>query len=240
MGHSLLFYRYINGMPAPYDVPKLRSILTKHGAEIFPRGPSAQEGVSRYFVRFPLYEDEDYITSDESAIYVDAAGAVEFAIGRPVYGKRLRQLSFELLQSLEICMHADFGEEVYTVSLDARHIPEGLLRSCKNGLTVVREPSDLWRQYRREPTPADIALEELRKKPHYFYADGSPVQVGDAVLIDNGQTPATVGDFWYANGADGMPFPAGVVVNLRSGGMQYLDNSLAKELRFVARGAARP
>jgi hypothetical protein len=239
MGHSLLFYRYVNGKPAPYDVAKLRSILSKHGAEIAaPR--DAGQGWSRYFVRFPLYDDDDYITGDESAIYVDGAGAVEFAIRRPIYGKRLRQLSFELLQSLEICMHADSGQEVFTVHLDARHIPEGLLKSCKNGLTVVREPSDLWRQDRREPTPADVALEELQKKPHYFYADGSPVQVGDAVLIDDGQTPATVGDFWYATGGDGMPFPAGVVVNLRTGGMQYLDNSLAKELQFVARGVARP
>jgi hypothetical protein len=239
MGHSLLFYRYVKGKPAPYDVAKLRSILSKHGAEIAKPRDSGR-GVSRYLVGFPVRADGDCISRDASYIYVDSAGVIEFSIGRPTYGASLKQLSFDLLQSLEICMHPDFGREVYTVSLYARHIPEGLLKTCQDGLTVVREPDDLWRQHRREPTPADLALEELRKKPHYFYADGSPVQVGDAVLIDNGQTPATVGEFWYATGGDGMPFPAGVIVNLRTGGMRFLDNSLAKELQFVARGVAQP
>jgi len=143
MSHSMLFLRYVNGKPAPYDFAKLRSILLKHGAHIGEPW-DARQGEARYFVGFPAHDDGDDISGEESGIYVDSGGVVEFAIGRPIYGERLKQLSFELLQSLEICMHPSFGEEVFTVSLEARHIPEGLLRSCEKGLIVVKEPNDLW------------------------------------------------------------------------------------------------
>lgn len=143
MSHSLLFMRYVDGKPAPFDLDKLRSILIKHGGEV--GGPhDSKDGVLRYWVRFPARDDGDDIAGDESGIYADSQGAIEFAIGQPVYYERLKNLSFEILQTLDVCMHPDFGEEVFTVHLQSHHLPKDLLESCEKGLIVVTNPGDLW------------------------------------------------------------------------------------------------
>ena len=144
MSHNLLFKRYVDGKEAPYDLAKLRSILERHGADI--RGPRKVGTYAGDFfvVLFPAQDDGDDISGDEAGIFVEATGVIEFGIGRPIYGERLKRLAFELLQSLEICMHPDFGEEAFTVHLRAEHLPKDLLESCPKGLTTVREPGDLW------------------------------------------------------------------------------------------------
>ena len=143
MSHSLLFKQYVRGEEAPYNFETLRSILVRHGAEI--GGPhNAGKGIKRYWVTFPAHDDGDDFSGDESGIYVEPAGVVEFAIGRPIYGDRLKQLAFELLRALDICMHPDFGEEIFTVRAKSEDIPEALLEACKKGLTLVEEPASLW------------------------------------------------------------------------------------------------
>jgi len=143
MSHNLLFMRYVKGESAPYDLEKLRAILLKHGAEI-DSPQDAGDGVMTSLVMFPCNDDGDDISSDESAIFFESAGVVEFAIGRPQYGERLKALCFDLLQGLPICMHPDFGEEVHAVQMSAEHLPEELLETCDGGVKFIKGPNELW------------------------------------------------------------------------------------------------
>lgn len=123
MSHNLLFVSYVNGELAPYDLSELRSILLKHGAEVGGPHDIGHKGFQRYWVTFPANEDGDEISDDESGIYTTSAGVNEFAIGHPIYGDRLKRLAFEILQSLNVCMHPDVGDEVFSAHSEARHLP---------------------------------------------------------------------------------------------------------------------
>ena len=144
MSHSFLFKRYLDGKDAPYDFTKLRLILEKHGAKVGdPR--DAGRGIRRAWVEFPARDDGDDISGDEGGIYLNDAGVLEFAIGRPGYGDRPKRLAFELLQSSEMYAHPDSGDEIFTTHGEARHVPKTLLEICeKSDVTVVRELKDLW------------------------------------------------------------------------------------------------
>ena len=145
MSHNLIFARYVNRERVPFELEKLKSILVKHGCKV--SSEARKIGRSKFeniCVLFPVHDDGDDIGGDEGGIIVTSEGAIEFAVGRPLYYERLRNLSFELLQSLDLCMHPDFGEEVFSTRQCEEHIPREILDTCGKGLQVVRRPADLW------------------------------------------------------------------------------------------------
>jgi TPR repeat protein len=86
-----------------------------------------------------------------------------------------------------------------------------------------------------------LDLEKFNSVPHYFYADGSAILKGDAVLFDYGRFPGLVIDFMVSTGTDGKLFPAAVLVGegkqgqQRAVGLNAMMGGRFAELQFVER-----
>ncbi len=83
-------------------------------------------------------------------------------------------------------------------------------------------------------TQSSSALMVIESEP-FLYASGASVQVGDAVLTDNGQTPARVVGMMQMRAESGGLRPVGVRVRDRQGEYIVWAHALSAQLRLVAR-----
>lgn len=83
-------------------------------------------------------------------------------------------------------------------------------------------------------TQSSSALMVIEAEP-FLYASGASVQVGDAVLTDNGQTPARVVGMMQMRAESGGLRPVGVRVRDRQGEYIVWAHALSAQLRLVAR-----
>lgn len=69
----------------------------------------------------------------------------------------------------------------------------------------------------------------------FLYASGASVQVGDAVLMDPNQTPASVVGFMQVSKSDGSSYVVGVRVKDRKGEFIVWAHAVPSQLRLLAR-----
>ena len=86
------------------------------------------------------------------------------------------------------------------------------------------------------PTARDLALERLMAEPRVFYADGSPVLEGDAVLYDHGMFPGLIAGFLVGSGVAGLEVTNVLVQAVEPGKRAHPASSVAEELQLVERG----
>ena len=139
MSHMILFSSFAQGEPTLFDLAKLKEILEAHECGL---GLRQDDGYIPVF--FPMIDGENSIGSDEGGIGTDGDGAIEFAIGRPLYDEPMKRLAFELLNSLRLCAYGD-GSHVYSAyKIEEMTLPDDLLAECEEGISIVRSPDEMW------------------------------------------------------------------------------------------------
>jgi len=86
-----------------------------------------------------------------------------------------------------------------------------------------------------QPDPLEIEAERAYANPRVFYADGSPVRDGDAVLFDKGMFPGRISGFLVSGGPGHMAVSNYLVKSIELGRRVHDAATAAEDLQLVER-----